>query len=93
MTAFPNDCPHSNRPLGAAFSLAVATVAWAALALATQPRATAQGPVELEGLIVTASRWAEPEWTVATHATVIRARSWSGPGSTTWARRCGASRA
>lgn len=34
-------------------------------------RAAAQEPVELEGLVVTASRWAEPEWAVATHATVI----------------------
>ena len=45
----------------------------AALALATaapQPT-TAQDPIELEGLVVTANRWAEPAWTVAAHATVI----------------------
>lgn len=31
----------------------------------------AQDPIELEGLVVTANRWAEPAWTVAAHATVI----------------------
>ena len=51
----------------------VLAATFAALALATaapQPL-TAQDPIELEGLVVTANRWAEPAWTVAAHATVI----------------------
>ena len=45
----------------------------AALALGTTapPHTTAQEPIELEGLVVTANRWAEPAWTIAAHATVI----------------------
>lgn len=35
-----------------------------------QPLA-AQEPVELEGLVVTANRWAQPRWTVASHVTVL----------------------
>lgn len=31
----------------------------------------AQQPVRLDGLVITANRWADPEWTVAAHATVI----------------------
>lgn len=31
----------------------------------------AQQPVPLDGLVITANRWADPEWTVAAHATVI----------------------
>lgn len=38
---------------------------------ATPKPTTAQNPIELEGLVVTANRWAEPAWTVAAHATVI----------------------
>ena len=57
-----------------AASVRPATITLAAvLALATttpQPVA-AQNPIELEGLVVTANRRAEPAWTVAAHATVI----------------------
>ncbi|MCY4400927.1 MAG: TonB-dependent receptor [Gemmatimonadetes bacterium] len=35
------------------------------------PPLHAQQPINLKGLVVTANRWAEPEWTVASHATVI----------------------
>ncbi|MDE2983989.1 MAG: TonB-dependent receptor [Gemmatimonadota bacterium] len=42
-----------------------------ALATAAPQPTTAQDPIELEGLVVTANRWAEPAWTVAAHATVI----------------------
>lgn len=31
----------------------------------------AQQPVRLDGLVITANRWAAPEWTIASHATVI----------------------
>ena len=45
----------------------------AGLAATTTPPqpVAAQNPIELEGLVVTANRWAEPAWTVAAHATVI----------------------
>ena len=49
-----------------------ATIATLVLVAAPPPtRLTAQDPIELEGLVVTANRWAEPAWTVAAHATVI----------------------
>ena len=31
----------------------------------------AQEPVELEGLVVTVNRWAQPDWTAASHVTVL----------------------
>jgi len=57
--------PARGRPL---HGLTVAAAACAALA--TCPL-RAQEPISLEGLVVTAYRWAEPEWTVAANATVI----------------------
>jgi len=49
-----------------------ATVATLVLVAAPPPaHLEAQHPIELEGLVVTANRWAEPAWTVAAHATVI----------------------
>jgi len=48
--------------------LAVAAAACAALAASPL---RAQEPISLEGLVVTAHRWAEPEWTVAANTTVI----------------------
>ncbi len=48
---------------------AVATFTLVAALLPTHLEA--QGPIELEGLVITANRWAEPAWTVAAHATVI----------------------
>ena len=50
--------------------LTVTIAALAFLAPAPQPL-PAQQPITLEGLVVTANRWAEPAWTVASHATVI----------------------
>lgn len=50
--------------------LAGLPAALAFAAAAPQP-ATPQNPIELEGLVVTADRRAEPAWTVAAHATVI----------------------
>ena len=49
------------------------TVVIAALGLLTTPPQPlpAQQPITLDGLVVTANRWAEPAWTVAAHATVI----------------------
>lgn len=50
------------------------TFAIAVLVLVAAPPPThlkAQDPIKLEGLVVTANRWAEPAWTVAAHATVI----------------------
>lgn len=44
------------------------------LAISAAPPAApvqAQQPVRLEGLVITANRWADPEWTVAANATVI----------------------
>ena len=52
-------------------TLMAAIAIWAPFPSPLHLRAAAQEPVELEGLVVTASRWAEPEWAVATHATVI----------------------
>ncbi|WP_419857009.1 TonB-dependent receptor plug domain-containing protein [Candidatus Palauibacter irciniicola] len=57
--------PARGRPLHA---LAVAAAACAALAASPL---RAQEPISLEGLVVTAHRWAEPEWTVAANTTVI----------------------
>ncbi len=48
---------------------AIATFALVAALLPTHLEA--QDPIELEGLVITANRWAEPAWTVAAHATVI----------------------
>ncbi|MDE2794742.1 MAG: TonB-dependent receptor [Gemmatimonadota bacterium] len=51
---------------------ATATIATLVLVAALPPaHLKAQDPIELEGLVVTANRWAEPAWTVAAHATVI----------------------
>ena len=46
-------------------------VAAAACAVSGVSPLCAQEPVSLEGLVVTAYRWAEPEWTVAANTTVI----------------------
>ena len=55
------------RPIGK-FAIAFAVLA----VLAPAPRdLSAQLPISLEGLVVTASRWAQPAWTVTAHATVI----------------------
>ena len=60
---------HVNPARGRPFhGLAVAAAAGAALAACPL---RAQEPVSLEGLVVTAYRWAEPEWTVAANTTVI----------------------
>lgn len=61
--------PARGRPLHALAAIASATAA--AFALAGAPPLRAQEPISLEGLIVTAHRWAEPEWTVAANTTVI----------------------
>ena len=56
-------------PSSIAVSAAVAVLLPAA---APQPQPlAAQEPVELEGLVVTANRWAQPRWTVASHVTVL----------------------
>jgi len=61
---------HVNPARGRPFhGLAVAAAACAALAA---PPLRAQEPISLEGLVVTAYRWAEPEWTVAANTTVIQ---------------------
>lgn len=61
--------PARGRPLHA---LAAAACAFAAaLAVAGAFPLRAQEPISLEGLVVTAYRWAEPEWTVAANTTVI----------------------
>ena len=55
------------RPIGK-FAIAFAVLA----VLVPAPRdLSAQLPISLEGLVVTASRWAQPAWTVTAHATVI----------------------
>ena len=60
---------HVNPARGRLFHpLAVAAAACAALAASPL---RAQEPISLEGLVVTAHRWAEPEWTVAANTTVI----------------------
>ena len=51
-------------------TIALAAAACAA-SMVTSFGAHAQEPVSLEGLVVTAYRWAEPEWTVAANTTVI----------------------
>ncbi|MYG19327.1 MAG: TonB-dependent receptor, partial [Gemmatimonadales bacterium] len=64
---------HVNPARGRPFhALAAAACAFAAaLAVTGASPLRAQEPISLEGLVVTAYRWAEPEWTVAANTTVI----------------------
>lgn len=61
--------PHVARPVRALLGFAALAV-FAGLPPWRQPLA-AQEPVELEGLVVTANRWAQLQWTVASHVTVL----------------------
>lgn len=61
--------PARGRPFHA-LAAAACTFA-AALAAAGAFPLRAQEPISLDGLVVTAYRWAEPEWTVAANTTVI----------------------
>ena len=61
--------PARGRPLHALAAAACAFAAAFAAAGASPLRA--QEPISLEGLVVTAYRWAEPEWTVAANTTII----------------------
>ena len=61
--------PARGRPLHALAAAACTFVAAFAVAGASPLRA--QEPISLDGLVVTAYRWAEPEWTVAANTTVI----------------------
>ena len=58
-------------PATAGIRLLAGLLAALAFTTASPPPTAAQSPIELEGLVVTANRWAEPAWTVAAHATVI----------------------
>ena len=60
--------------------LAAALLAQLVLVAAPTTPLCAQQPISLRGLVVTANRWAEPQWTVASHATVIQVFTRRGAG-------------